>query len=224
MNIKTFWNLSYGIYVISAWDEGRPTGCIANCAMQITAEPATIAVSINHDNFTNSCIADTKRFAISILGESTEPSVIGTFGFRSGKDINKFEKVPFEICDDMPVLSRSCGYLTCTVINVMETDTHTVFLGKVDDADILFEDKPMTYEYYYKVIKGRSAKNAPTYIAPEKKEAKLAEAVPTETKPTETYKCSVCGYVYDGKIPFTELPDNYVCPVCGQPKSVFIKE
>lgn len=214
MNMSAFWNLSYGIYIVSVFDGERPTGCIANCVMQITAEPSTIAISINHENFTHSCIEKTGKFAISILGESCDPSIIGTFGFKSGKNVNKFDSVQYEIQDGMPVLSKSCAFFTCEVINTMETDTHTVFLGKVVEADVLLKDAPMTYAYYHKVIKGKSPKNAPTYIATEK------ESVQQNDK----YVCSVCGYVYDGEIPFKDLPEEYTCPICGQPKSVFEKE
>ena len=41
------------------------------------------------------------------------------------------------------------------------------------------------------------------------------------------YICSVCGYVYDDaarKVPFSELPHDWKCPVCGSPKSAFRPE
>lgn len=170
MNKNAFRSLSYGVYIISVWDSdgARPTGCTANSVMQITSDPPSIAVSINHNNYTNHCIDKTGKFAISVLGENTNPLVIGTFGFRSGKDINKFDTVQYEIHDEMPVVKESCAYIVCEVINKMETDTHTVFLGRVSGADILSDDEPMTYSYYHNVIKGKSPKNAPTYIANEK--------------------------------------------------------
>ena len=165
MNKNAFRQLSYGVYVVSTWDEGRATGCTANSAMQITSDPATIAISINHDNYTNQCIQNTGKFAISILGESSSPSVIGTFGFKSGRDNNKFDEVESVVKSFMPVVSDACAYIVCEVIDKLETSTHTVFLGKVLDADTLKQDTPMTYAYYHNVVKGRSPKNAPTYIA-----------------------------------------------------------
>ena len=167
MNVNAIYKLSYGVYVISTWDEGRGTGCVANSVMQITSNPATIAVSINHNNYTNQCIQESGRFAISILGEHTDPSVIGTFGFRSGRDCNKFDEVEQVVKGFMPVVAEACGYITCEVVDKMETDTHTVFLGKVLDADVMKEDDVMTYAYYHNVIKGKSPKNAPTYRADE---------------------------------------------------------
>lgn len=167
MNNNVFRNLSYGVYVISTWDNGRATGCTANSAMQITSSPATIAISINHNNHTNACIKDTGRFAISILSEKSDPMIIGTFGFYSGKEKNKFDEVENKIFANMPVVSDACGYIVCEVIDTMETETHTVFLGKVLDGDVNGKDTPMTYAYYHNVVKGKSPKNAPTYIAEE---------------------------------------------------------
>lgn len=213
MNANAFRSLSYGVYVISTWDQGRPTGCTANSAMQITSDPATIAISINHANYTNQCIQKSGKFAISVLGEHSDPSIIGTFGFQSGREVDKFEKVAYEVRGFLPVVQDTCAYVVCDVIDKMETETHTVFLGKVTDCDVLKKDDAMTYAYYHKVVKGKSPKTAPTYL-PEKE----------ETVNEEKYVCSVCGYVYDGDIPFEELPEDYVCPICKQPKSVFEKK
>ncbi len=213
INKNAFRNLSYGVYVVSTLDGERPTGCVANSAMQITSEPATIAVSINHDNYTNACIEKTGKFAISILTEQSDPGLIGTFGFQSGKDVNKFEGVEAVVQEGISVVADACSYLVCKVINKMETATHTVFLGEVIAADVLKEEEPMTYAYYHKVVKGKSPKNAPTYIAEE-------EPIQKEEK----WVCSICGYEYKGEIPFEEVPEQFVCPVCKQPKSVFVKK
>lgn len=216
MNPSAFHAMSYGVYIISTWDNGRPTGCTANCAAQITANPATVMVSINKENYTNHCIRDCGHFSVSILSEKSDPAIIGTFGFRSGKDFDKFENTPYRIADALPVISDSCAYIVCRVINTMETSTHTIFLGEVIGADVTSDNPPMTYAYYHKVIKGKTAKNAPTYIAEEKTENTAETAV--------KYVCSVCGYEYNGNIPFEELPDTWTCPICGQPKKVFQKK
>lgn len=212
MNPNAFRTLSYGVYVVSAWDNGRPTGCTANSAMQITSDPATIAVSINHNNYTNQCIARSGYFAISVLSEESDPSIIGTFGFQSGKDVNKFDSVAYEVRGNLPVVKDACAFISCEVIDKMETETHTVFLGRVMDADQLSAQDAMTYAYYHKVVKGKSPKNAPTYIPEEEVPAK------------EAWVCSVCGYVYEGELSFEEVPEDFTCPVCRQPKSVFVKK
>lgn len=213
MNKKVFRNLSYGVYVISTLDGDRHTGCIANSVMQITSSPASVAVSINHDNYTNSCIEKSGMFAVSILSEKSDPGIIGTFGFQSGKDNNKFENVGFHVSQGAAVLDDSCGYIVCKVTGKLETSTHTIFLGEALDGDTIGSTPAMTYAYYHNVIKGKSPKNAPTYLPEE-------DSAPAGRK----WVCSICGYVYDGSTPFSELPDSYVCPVCRQPKEKFIEQ
>lgn len=163
MNESVLWNLSYGVYVVTAWADGKPTGCTANSAMQITAEPPTLAVSINHENYTHSAITDTGRFALNIIGEESDPLLIGKFGFFSGRDTNKFDGVGYRLAANLPVLEESCGYIVCEVIDKMETPTHTVFLGKAVEGEHIKKYKPMTYAYYHSVVKGKAPKNAPTY-------------------------------------------------------------
>lgn len=164
MNKQVFRNLSYGVYIVSTMDKERPTGCTANSAMQVTSSPATIAVSINHDNYTNSCINDSGVFAVSILSEESDSTLIGRFGFMSGRDMNKFDGMDYSFKKGVPVLHDSCGYIVCRVIDRMETSSHTVFLGEVIDADAFKSAPPMTYAYYHNIIKGKSPKNAPTYL------------------------------------------------------------
>ena len=223
MNPNTFRHLSYGVYVITAWDGDRPTGCTANSAMQITSDPATIAVSINHNNYTNSLITKIGRFAISILSEESDSALIGRFGFQSGKDTDKFAGIDYITADGLPVLSDTCGYITCKVINKMETATHTVFLGEVSDAEISKGGDAMTYAYYHKVVKGRSPKNAPTYLPdevisePSKTTQMVTSADDGCTPPGETmYVCKVCGYERAA-----EPEDGYKCPICGVGKDKF---
>ena len=165
MDTNALTKLSYGMYVIGTRDNERFCGCIANSLIQITAEPVTIALSINHNNYTNECIKNTKEFSVCVLGEKINPIIIGTFGFRSARDFNKFEKVEHQIVAGLPICNDSCAYLLCQVINTTETNTHTIFIADVTQCQTTKEETPMTYAYYHNVIKGKSPKNAPTYIA-----------------------------------------------------------
>ena len=147
--------MSYGIYIVSTMDSGRATGCAVNSAMQINVSPETVAISINRKNFTHQCIAECGLFAITLLAEESNPILIGRFGFCSGRDANKFQDVDFKIVKEIPVLTDTCGYAVCKVINKFETETHTVFLGEVIESKMFGNNRiPMTYSYYQKVVKG----------------------------------------------------------------------
>lgn len=210
MDLSVLWKLSYGMYAIGTLDDERPTGCIVNTAIQITNENPMIAISMNKRNFTYEAIQATGKFAISILSEKTNQNVIARLGFSSGRDTNKFEGDFFEwmYFDGMPaVKENACGYIAADVLHVEDAETHAVILARVSNTMKGIDLAPMTYKYYHEVIKGKAPKNAPTY---QKETAK------------DKYVCEVCGYVHEGDI--ADEPDDYVCPICKQPKSKFKKQ
>ena len=137
-----------------------------------------------------------------------DENIIPVFGFQSGKDINKFENFKTLTADGLTVLEDSIGYLVCNVAGKLETETHTIFLGKIVEGEMLHKDIPMTYAYYHAVKKGLSPQKAPTYQETTA-EQKLA------------YRCKICGYIYEGDI--TKEPDSYVCPICKKGKEFFEK-
>lgn len=206
-NKSVLWNLSYGVYIVSAMDNERPVGCVANSIMQLTHD--CIAVSLNHQNYTNEIIKKTKKLAISILNTEVEENLIPVFGFTTSKEVNKFDNIKYKLVDKLPIVEQACGYLVLEVIQEIELETHNLFIGKIINGDILNNKTPMTYKYYHDVIKGKAPKTAPTYIE---------EEIETQG---EKYKCSICGYVYEGDL--NKEKQDFICPICKQPKSVFSK-
>lgn len=202
MDKNVFRSMTYGVYITTSTDDGRPVGCITNSNTQITSSPATVSVSVNHDNYTASCIEKSGMFAYTILSVESDPALIGRFGFASSRDTDKFAGLSVDWVQGMPAVVTGCGYVVCRVVGKMETSTHTVFLGEVMEAKAVSGEIPMSYSYYHQVIRGKSPKNAPTYIAEEKEEEKPSGG--------RRYRCQVCGYVYEGE----SLPEDYVCPVC----------
>ena len=217
MDITTLFNMSYGLYIIGAKDGERNAGCVVNTVTQSTANPVTLTVCINKDNYTNACVKKNKEFAVSILSEKTKETTFGIFGFHSSRDRDKFAEVPCGLTPSgLPYINEGVtGYLQCKVIDAIDNFTHTVFIAEVVEAENLYKEPPMTYAYYHKVIKGKTPPKASSFAGePEKPAAKAS-----------TYTCSVCGYEYPGsKEEFEGLPDDYACPICGVPKSNFSKK
>ena len=226
MDIKTLYQVSYGMYVVASVKGDKFNGQISNTVFQITSEPPTVAVSINKQNLTHEFIRDSRVFAASILLQDTPLSFIGDFGFKSGRDIDKLAQVNYKVGKTGApiVLDHTLGYLEVKVINEVDVGTHTIFTGELVEAETLRSGEPMTYAYYHIVKGGTAPKTAPTYIKEEKVVKKVAK-----------YRCTVCGYIYDPEMgdpdggiapgtPFEEIPDDWVCPVCGAAKSDFEKE
>jgi flavin reductase (DIM6/NTAB) family NADH-FMN oxidoreductase RutF/rubredoxin len=222
MDITALFKLSYGVYVIGTKDEERLTGCVVNTVTQVSNSPVIVSVCINRKNYTNQCIKNCKQFSVSILSESVPSNVIGNFGFHSGKDFDKFKSIQHSITSNgMPILNENISaYLDCKVVSSVEVEDYTVFFAEVIDTKS-GEGKQMTYDYYYNVVKGKSAPNAPTFV--KEKEIGTDENVKNNTFSTK-WECSICGYIYDNPdVPFEELPDGWKCPFCETGKEMFRK-
>ncbi|MCD5425766.1 MAG: flavin reductase family protein [Methanosarcinaceae archaeon] len=158
--------ISYGMYVITSKLDGKLNGQIANVVFQITAEPPTIAISINKQNLTCEFIQKSKSFGVSVLSKDTPLKFIGHFGFRSGRTCDKFIDVDYKIEKNGVLILQDCivAYLEAEVINTIDAGTHIIFIGKIIINEIINDKEPMTYEYYHEVKRGTTHKNAPTYI------------------------------------------------------------
>ncbi len=210
---KILTSLSYGMFALGAKGESYPNACIVNTVIQISSYPMTVAVSVNHSNYTNECIKKSGYFTVSVFSENTSGAVIGALGFNSGRDGNKLNNVKHKILTEgAPVIQENiCCWFLCRVVNAVETVTHTIFIAEPVAGSETIKGVPMTYDFYRQVIKGKSPKFAPTYL-PEKEEE------------VQKYTCAICKYEYgDSLVPFEELPESWICPICGAPKSVFRK-
>ena len=224
MNLSALHKLGYGVYVVCSGKGDKINGQIANTVIQVTSEPPTLAVSINKSNLTHEYIKESGVFTASALCQDTPLSFIGNFGFKSGRDANKFEGINYKIgTTGAPVVTDyAVAYMEVRVQQEVDVGTHTIFIGEVVDADVLNDKVCMTYEYYHQVKRGATPKTAPSYIE-EKKEVKSG---------MKKYECTICGYIYDpeegdpdgGILPgtaFEDLPDDWTCPICGASKDDF---
>jgi flavin reductase (DIM6/NTAB) family NADH-FMN oxidoreductase RutF/rubredoxin len=234
MDRKALHKISYGLYVVTSRKGDEINGQIANTVMQTTSDPPMIAVCLNKQNLTHEFVKESGVVAVSVLSQDTPMQFIGQFGFRSGRDIQKFKGVNYKVgVTGAPiVLDHALAFVEAEVKDSMGAGTHTLFLAEVVNGEVLDEHKqPMTYAYYHHVKGGKSPKTAPTYLPPEVEEEPQAqeEAI---APATQKWVCTVCGYVYDpaegdpdgGISPgtaFEDIPDDWVCPVCGASKDEF---
>ncbi|MEA2101562.1 MAG: flavin reductase family protein, partial [Thermodesulfobacteriota bacterium] len=126
---------------------------------------------VNHDNLTHEIIVNSQVFTLSVLSEDAPMKLIGNFGFKSGRDIDKFKGINLRTGQNGApiVLDSVVAFLECELINQMDLGSHTMFLGRIMNGDILSDKKPMTYAYYHTIKGGKAPKSAPHYIADEGK-------------------------------------------------------
>ncbi len=200
MNANALFKIGYGLFILTANEDGFDNGCIINTVTQVTNTPNRIAVTVNKQNKTHDMLMATAKFNISVLTEETTFDEIRHFGFQSGKDVNKFENRTDAKRTENGILivpQYANAYISGSVFHSIDLGTHTMFIADVTDAEILNEKNSVTYDYYHKNIKPKPAA---------KPESKVA------------YRCKICGYIHEG-----ELPDDFICPLCKHPASDFEK-
>ena len=174
MNVKALYKLGYGVYVVTSRKGNRLNGQIANTLFQVTSTPLTVAVSINKDNLTWEFIKESRVFAASVLCQDTPLTFIGQFGFKSGRDTDKFEGINYKTGETgAPIVTDyAVSYIEVRVNKEMDVGTHTVFIGEVVNAGIISDEVCMTYEYYHQIKGGKTPKAAATYVEEKKEEVK----------------------------------------------------
>ena len=163
MSSSVFSDLSYGLYIIGSKKGDKINAQVANTAMQVCADPAKISICLNKLNLTHEFIMESRVFSICVISTDWTLEEIGKFGFRSGRDIDKFENTQFiSGKTGSPILKNNIiSALECEVEQYSNVGTHTLFIGKVVNTYKLTDDFPMTYKYYHEVVKGFTPQSAP---------------------------------------------------------------
>lgn len=196
-NIDITRKITHGMYVLTT----QGGGCIVDAVSQVSGgENPLISVAVMKKNYTNELLKNNHKFALSILSKDVNSEIIKTFGFHSARDIDKYEKMETTQVEEVKVINDSIGYMVCEIVDSIDNDTHTLFIGKIVEADVFTQEEAMSYGYYQ-----------------EHKDELLK--VTTEQGKT-AWICSVCGYVYYGE----ELPEDFKCPLCGVRKEYFRKQ
>ena len=230
MDITALFKMSYGVYLISSINGKKYNGQIANVVSQVAAEPLLVVICINKKNYTHDFIDKSGKFAITVLSEDTPMEFIGKFGFKTGRDVDKFENTTYEIgVTGVPVvIDFAVSVMEAKVVNKMEITGYTLFIGEIMEAKNISDKEPLTYAYYHKVKKGKAPKSAPTF------KSNMGVDIVNKKKENimKKFRCTVCGYIYDpekgddnANVPagttFENLPEDWVCPVCGVGKDMF---
>ena len=173
MNLKALFYLSYGLYIVGSRKGDKLNGQIANTVFQVTSVPANFAVAINKNNYTYELISDSKTLTISALSQDTPLSFIGSFGFNSGREVDKLKGVNYKLGETKApiILDHTLAYIEGKVINQLDVGTHTLFVAQLVDSAIIRDGEPMIYAYYRNIKRGTTPKTAPSYVE-EKKEVR----------------------------------------------------
>ena len=232
LDLRPLLELNYSIGILTSCKNENLNGCVVNTVFQVAPKPPLVAVSVNNNSLSCEYIVQSGCFAVSVLAESAPMTYIGRFGLHSGRDFDKFKETRYHTGKTgAPILPyQAVGFLEAKVLDSLKLDTYTVFVGEITEAGSFDHEKPaMTYRYYKEILHGKTPESAPTYV---EKSVRLITSLHKGTTRMKKYRCVICGYIYDpsegdpegGIEPgtaFEDLPDDWVCPLCGAGKQEF---
>ena len=189
MDPSALFQISYGLYVLSAREAGQDNGCIINTVNQVTDTPARVCVAVSKSNLTHDMVLRSGTFNVSVLDETAPFSLFQRFGYRSGREADKFAgldtvRTPGGL---LRPAGHVCAFLEGQVFHTVDLGTHTLFLADVTAAERCPAQPPVTYRFYQERIKPK----------------------PRDTD-RKGWRCKICGYVYEGD----PLPPDFICPIC----------
>ena len=190
MNTSALFKIGYGLYILTANEQGKDNGCILNSVMQVTSDPCQLAVCINKNNYTCEMVQHTKKFNLSVLAEGVSFDMFKNFGYQSGRNTDKFTN--FVDVKRSPngiyyITKDTNAYFSAYVQQEIDLGTHIMFIAQLVEAEILSEKPTVTYDYYQKSIKPKP-----------------------QTTEKKGWRCKICGFIYEEEV----LPPDYICPVC----------
>ncbi|MBE6733790.1 MAG: MBL fold metallo-hydrolase [Ruminococcaceae bacterium] len=188
-DLSALFNIGYGLYVVTSNDGKKDNGLIVNTVTQVTNTPNKVAVTINKENYSHHVIKQTGVMNVNCLTTEAPFSVFESFGFVSGRNVDKFENCePLRSDNGLIFLPRYINsFMSLKVEQYVDLDTHGMFICEITEARVLSDKETMTYTYYQQNVKPKP-----------------------ETEGKKGYVCKICGYIYEGDT----LPEDFICPLC----------
>ena len=194
-DLNALFNIGYGLYVVTSNDGKKDNGLIVNTVTQVTNTPNRLAVTINKENYSHHVIKQTGKMNINCLSTDAPFSVFETFGFQSGRNVDKFKDcTPLRSDNGLVFLPRYINsFMSLVVEQYVDLGTHGIFICSISEARVISDRETMTYSYYHQHVKPKP-----------------------KTDGIKGYVCTICGYVHEG-----ELPEDFICPLCKHGASDF---
>ncbi|MBQ7354278.1 MAG: flavin reductase [Clostridia bacterium] len=202
MNPTALYNLTYGVYLLSAQEGGKDNASIINTAVQVANNPTRVSIAVIKGTYTHDMIAATGCCNLSAITTDAPFSLFRHFGMQSGRNTDKFADFTDVARSEngLYYLTKwSSAFLSLKITESHDLGSHTLFIGEVVDGEVVAKADNCTYGYYQTVIKANAPKPAPTEQT--------------------GWRCKVCGYVYEGE----KLPEDYLCPLCKHGSEDFEK-
>lgn len=144
--------LSYGTFVLTVKKENIRNGCILNTVIQIDED--TLCMSLQNFSFSNSLLDVGDYVTIHTIHNQTSRAIFENFGWKSGRNGDKFEDENYVEDDYFIILCDGINnYFKGKIKNKFVLDTHTLYVVHILNSEVLNEKPSLTYKEYQEIIK-----------------------------------------------------------------------
>jgi len=136
--------LPSGLYLMTGQHEARRAGTPVRWAVQCSAEPVLVCVSLRKGHWVSPLVRDSHYFGLSLISEN-DNLILRKFGDQPrGKEGDPFDCVPIErLTAPVPLLAKSKMVMDCEVVRHLDLESdHELFIGKVLSARALPAQAP----------------------------------------------------------------------------------
>jgi flavin reductase (DIM6/NTAB) family NADH-FMN oxidoreductase RutF len=123
-----------GVSVVTTRRGDLLYGLTVSSLASVSADPAMVSVCVHNDNKGAAMIAESGRFAVSVLGDDQQEA--SNYFARSGREPTEdFVEVDGSWTGSgLPIVAGAIAWLVCDVAQAVSAGSHTLFVGRVTDA------------------------------------------------------------------------------------------
>jgi flavin reductase (DIM6/NTAB) family NADH-FMN oxidoreductase RutF len=135
-------NFATGITVVTTLDKsGKPYGLTVNSFTSVSLDPVLVLVCLDNKLSGLQCFVDSNHFGVSVLSSSQED----LSRIFAKKDSERPPTIYFNGQLGMPLLRNALATMECEVVARHIAGDHTIFVGRVEHADVLEAAPPLLY-------------------------------------------------------------------------------
>lgn len=150
--MNPLYKLSYGTFVLTIKHQEQKNACILNTVIQFSDEH--LLMTVNKSSYSHSLLENQKYVAIHTLHKHASRKVFETFGYQSGKDLNKLEGFNYKETDEFIILEDNINsYFKGRIESRIDHETHTLYLIKILEGVSVNDIPSLTYAEYQSLVK-----------------------------------------------------------------------
>ena len=134
-----------GVTVVTTRHGDELHGLTANSVASVSLDPVLILVCIDHSTDTYGILKEGDVFAVNILSLEQE-DLSRRFATKDSASAHGLENVPHRFAvTGAPIIEGCLGYLDCRIVATYPMGDHTIFIGRVEEADIVSDGDPLIF-------------------------------------------------------------------------------